>query len=54
MAAVANEQGLKIFLSDVAQAFVREKVDAEICMKLPIGVVTCQERLFGLTDHYMV
>ena len=35
LAAVANKQGLKILHSDVAQAFVRAKLDAEIYMKLP-------------------
>ena len=37
LAAVANEQGLKIFHLDVAQAFVRAKIDAEIYTKLPDG-----------------
>ena len=37
LAAVANEEGLKIFRLDVAQAFVRAKLDAEIYMKLPDG-----------------
>ena len=37
LAAVANEQGLKIFHLDVAQTFVRAKLDAEIYMKLPDG-----------------
>ena len=37
LAAVANEQGLKIFHLDVAQAFVRAKLDAEINTKLPDG-----------------
>ena len=37
VAAVANEQGLKIFHLDVAQAFVRAKLDAEKYMKLPDG-----------------
>ena len=54
LAAVANEQGLKIFYLEVAQAFVRAKLDAEIYINYPMGVVTCQERLFASTDHYMV
>ncbi|CAN0591694.1 unnamed protein product, partial [Laminaria digitata] len=37
LAAVANEHGLKIFHLDVAQAFVRAKLDHEIYMKLPGG-----------------
>ena len=37
LAAVANKQGLTIFHLDVAQAFVRAKLDAEIYMKLPDG-----------------
>ena len=37
LAAVANEQGLKIFHLDVTQAFVRAKLDAKIYMKLPDG-----------------
>ena len=35
LATVANEQGLKKFHLDVAQAFSRAKLDAEIYMKLP-------------------
>ena len=54
LAAVANDHGLKIFHLDVAQAFVRAKLDAEIYMKYPMGVVTYQEKLFASTDHYMV
>ena len=37
LAAVANEHGLEIFHLDVAEAFVRAKLDAEIYMKLPGG-----------------
>ena len=37
LAAVANEQDLKIFYLDVGQAFVRAKLDAEIYTKLPDG-----------------
>ena len=40
LAAVANEQGLKVFHLDVSQAFfyfVRAKLDADIYMKLPDG-----------------
>ena len=37
LAAVANGQGLKIFHLDVAQAFVRAELDAEIYMKPPDG-----------------
>ena len=37
LAAVANEQGLKILHLDVEQAFIRAKLDAEIYMKLPDG-----------------
>ena len=37
LTAVANEHGLKIFYLDVAQAFVRAKLDTEIYMKLPGG-----------------
>ena len=37
LAAVANEHGWKIFHLNVAQAFVRANLDAEICMKLPDG-----------------
>ena len=36
-AAVANEQGLKIICSDVAQAFVHANLDTGIYMKLPDG-----------------
>ena len=36
LAAVANEQGLKIFHLDVAQTFVRAKLDAEMYMKLHV------------------
>ena len=54
LAAIANEHDLKIFHLDVAQAFVRAKLDAEIYMKYPMGVVTYQEKLFVSTDHYMV
>ena len=39
LAAVANEYGLTSFHLDVAQAFVRAKLDVEIY----VGVVTCQE-----------
>ena len=37
LAAVANEHGLKIFHLDVAQAFVRAKLDAGTYMELPDG-----------------
>ena len=51
-----NEQGLKIFHLDVAQAFVRAKLYAEIYMELPDGfgdmsgkIFVCLERsLYGL------
>ena len=55
LAAVANEQDLKIFNLDVAQAFVRAKLDAEIYMKLPDGcgdmsgkIVRLNRSLYGL------
>ena len=55
LAAVANEHGLKIFHLDVAQAFVRAKLDAEIYMKLPGGcgdmsgkIVRLNRSLYGL------
>ena len=54
LAVVANEHGLKIFLLDVAQAFVRAKLDDKIYMNYPMGVVSCQEILFVSTDHYKV
>ena len=37
MAADANGHGLKIFHLGVAQAFVRAKLEAKICIKLPDG-----------------
>ena len=37
LADVANEYGPKIFHFDVAQGFVRAKLDLEIYMKLPDG-----------------
>ena len=56
LAAVANEHDLKISHFDVAQAFVRSKLDAEICMKLPGGcgdmsgkIVLLNRSLYGLT-----
>ena len=55
MTAVANEHGLKIFHLDVAQAFVRAKLDAEIYMTLPDGcgdmpgkIVRLNRSLYGL------
>ena len=55
LAAVANEQDLKIFHLGVAQAFVRAKLDAEIYMKLPDGcgdvsrkIVRLNRSLYGL------
>ena len=55
LAAVANAQGLKIFHLNVAQAFVRAKLDAEIYMKLPDGcgdmsgrIVRLNRSLYGL------
>ena len=55
LAAVANEHGLKIFHLDVAQAFVRAKLDTEIYMKLPGGcgdmsgkIVRLNRSLYGL------
>ena len=55
LAAVANEHGLKIFHLDVAQAFVRAKLDHEIYMKLPGGcgdmsgtTVRLNRSLYGL------
>ena len=57
LAAVANEQGLTNFHSDVVQAFVRAKLDAEIYMKLLDGcgdmsgkIVRLNRSLYGL-DH---
>ena len=37
LAVVADEDILKIFHLDVAQVFVRAKLDAEIYMKIPDG-----------------
>ena len=55
LAAVATKQGLKIFHLDVAQAFVRTKLDAEIHMELPDGcgdmsrkIVRLDRSLYGL------
>ena len=55
LAAVVNEQGLKIFHLDVAQSFVRSKLDAEIYMKLPDmfgdisgNIVRLNRSLYGL------
>ena len=55
LAAVANEQGLKIFHLDVAQAFARAKLDTEIYVKLPNGcgdmsrkIVRLNRSLYGL------
>ena len=55
LAAVANEHGLNIFRLDIAQAFVRGKLEAEIHMKLPDGcgdmpgkIVRLNRSLYGL------
>ena len=55
LAAVANDQGLKIFFLDVAKAFARAKLDAEVYMKLPDGcgdmsgtIVLLNRSLYGL------
>ena len=57
LAAIANEQGLKKIRFDVAQAFVRAKLDAEIYMKLPDGcgdisgnIVRLDMSLYGLNQ----
>ena len=57
LAAVANEQGLKIFHLDVTQAFVRANPDAQIDMKLPDGcgdksgkIVRFNRLLYGLNQ----
>ena len=48
LAAVANEQGLKFFHVNVAQASVRAKLDAEIYMKLPDGCGDMSGKIVGL------
>ena len=50
LAAITNEQGLTIFLLDVAEAFVRAKLDAEIHLKLPHGCGEMSGRIVGLNS----
>ena len=51
---VANEYGPKIFHFDVAQGFVRAKLDLEIYMKLPDGCGDMSGRPFASADCCMV
>ena len=50
--AAANEHGLKIFHSDVAQACVHAKLGSEIYMKLPDGCCDMSGDMFRL-NRYM-
>ena len=51
---VANEYGPKIFHFDVAQGFVRAKLDLEIYMKLPDGCGEMSGRPFASANRCMV
>ena len=52
--AVANEYGRKIFLLDVAQAFVRATFTTKHTRNYAMGVVTCQERPLTSNDRCVV
>ena len=54
LADVANEYGPKIFRFDVAQGFVRVKLDLEIYMKLPDGCGDMSGRTFASADRCMI
>ena len=54
LAVVAYEYGLKVFHSNVAQTFVRAKIDHEIYMKLPDGCGDMSGRPFASADCCMV
>ena len=54
LADVANEYGPKIFHFDVAQGFVRAKLDLEIYMKLPDGCGEMSGRPFASANRCMV